>query len=75
MTRPKEADGAHGAGARPVSLFRLVFGAVLWTLLPLGLILASAAASLGWVLATLLFGVWDEKERDLVASLLGRKPR
>jgi O-antigen/teichoic acid export membrane protein len=46
------------------------FGLVLALILPFGLIVGSAAASLTWLLAALLLGVWDRREWDALRGLL-----
>ncbi len=48
------------------------FTAVLQWLLPQGLILASALASLAWIAATFALGVWDAKEREALRAVLRR---
>ncbi len=60
--------------ARPL-LAVAVFAVVLWGLSHTPLILASLIASVAYVLATLILGVWDQREKDLVRGLLtGSRP-
>jgi O-antigen/teichoic acid export membrane protein len=66
----------HGApwlslAFRPV-LAAAAFAAVLAAALPQGLFAASAAASIVWVLATLLLGVFDRRELQALRGLLRR---
>jgi O-antigen/teichoic acid export membrane protein len=55
--------------ARP-ALTATVFAGVLWGTLGLGLIGSSLLACAAFAAATVVFGVWDPKERELVRSLL-----
>jgi O-antigen/teichoic acid export membrane protein len=54
---------------RPV-LAAAVFALVLWASRDLGLFVSSLLASAAFAGATVILGVWDPKERDLVRSLL-----
>jgi O-antigen/teichoic acid export membrane protein len=58
---------------RPVAA-AAVFAAVLWAARGLALPLSAALASLAFVLATVVLGVWDEKERRLVRDLVRGRP-
>jgi len=59
---------------RPV-LATLVFAAVLWASGGLPLLVRSLLASVAFGLATVLLGVWDERERELFFGLLrGARP-
>jgi O-antigen/teichoic acid export membrane protein len=53
----------------------IAFGGVLFTLLPGGLLAASAAASCAWIAATFALGVWDARERQALMHLLRRPAR
>jgi O-antigen/teichoic acid export membrane protein len=55
---------------RPV-LATLVFAGILSVTRGLPLLAASVLASLGFVAATFVFGVWDEKEKAVALSFLG----
>lgn len=52
-----------------------VFGAVLLAARGAGLVAASVAASLAFAAATFAFGVWDARERRLMAEMFGRAVR
>jgi O-antigen/teichoic acid export membrane protein len=56
-------------GLKPL-LLALLFALVLWLSRGLGLLGSAALASAVWVLSTFLFGVWDQKERDLLGRFL-----
>ena len=55
--------------ARP-ALATAIFAGVLWSSRGLGLIGSSLAACAAFAAATVVLGVWDPKERELVRSLL-----
>lgn len=59
--------------ARPVFATAVFAGVLLAAARPLPLLAASALASLAFAFATLLLGVWDQKERELLRGLL--RPR
>jgi O-antigen/teichoic acid export membrane protein len=79
MTAGAVAVAGHRPGwltlvVRPLAC-ALPFALALHGLLAHGLLLASGVASLVWVVATFVFGVWDLTEWDLAARLLKRLRR
>jgi O-antigen/teichoic acid export membrane protein len=76
MTAGALAAAGHRPGwvrlaLRPLAC-AVVFGLALRVLTPQGLLISAASASVLWVVATFVLGVWDKKEKDLARGLLAR---
>jgi O-antigen/teichoic acid export membrane protein len=63
-----------GVAWRP-ALATAAFAGVLWLARPWPLVAASLAACAAYAAATVLLGVWDEREKELIASTLQMRGR